>query len=255
MAELLRSQQLARLHGGQQQQQQFGLPMNQHPNFPDQTNGQATQMPANFGNMNSPTAPHSQQRSALINAFNSSQGLMSRQLDMMGLAQNQQNQNPQLGPSGVAGRPNQPQNGMPGQNQPQPMLFSSPMAQHTEPHRGSPHPAAQTPASAANMQSFMQSNSSGTPDGRRAMTLVELKERATSLQQFIREREAFAMNLTQNKATMDHATFTAQMQNLAAEVQTKRDLLIKVVDAIKRMAPGFMNGSGNGQQNVNNGNM
>ena len=176
---------------------------------------------------------------------------------MMSLAQNQQNQNPQLGPSGIASRPNQSQNGMngmPGQNQSQqPILFSSPMVQHTEPHHSSPHPTAQTPASAANMQNFMQTNSTGTPDGRRAATLAELKDRATSLQQFIREREAFALNLAQNKAAMDHATFATQMQKLVADVQGKKELLNKIVDAIKRT--GFINGSANSQQNINNGNM
>lgn len=256
MAEFLRSQQIARYHGGQQQQQQtFGLPMSngQHPNFTDQTNNQATQLPANFGNMNSQTASHLQQRNALMSAFNSGQG--PRQFDMMSLAQNQQNQNPQLGPSGT--RPNQSQNGMngiPGQNQSQPMLFSSSMVQHTEPHHNSPHATAQTPASTANMQNFMQTNSTGIPDGRRAATLVELKDHANSLQQNIREREAMARNLTLNKATMDHATFVAQMQGLAADIQTKKELQSKIFDAMKRMTSGLINSGGNGQQ-INNGNM
>jgi len=88
------------------------------------------------------------------------------------------------------------------------------------------------------------------PPGRRPMTFLELKDRATHIQAFITKQEATAMALNSNRASVDPVTFMAQMQNLAADVRTKRELLSTVVLAMNRMSC-----NGNDPRGGNLGNM
>lgn len=226
-------------------------PGGQHPGFHEQQNTPQSQMPSNFNNMGVPSSAQLQAnfntRNAMLQAFN--QGPMSRQLELMGLAQNQQHQNPQAGPPNFGNRIGQPpqQGGLNGQNQqPQQGLFSSPSMQPSEAHRGSPpHPTSQTPGSMPTPQGGMQQNGQGMPAGRRPMTFNELRDRATAIQEFIRKQETAAMNLNNQRSSIEPANFMAQMQTLAAEVREKKALLQKVVQAMNQMHPqGASNGSG-----------
>jgi hypothetical protein len=267
MADFLRSQNLARVQG--QQQQQFGLSspqMNapgQHPSFNDQQGSQQSQsqVPVGFGSTIGIANPTQLQanfnnRNAMLQAFN--QGPMSRQLELMGLAQNQQHPNPQVNSANYAARmaQQQQQGGMNSQNQQgQPTLFSSPAMQTSDTSRSSPpHSSSQT--SMPNQQVNIQTNGQGIPPGRRPMTLVELRDRASQIQAFIAKQEAAAMNLSHNRASLEQAAFVAQMQALVNDVRSKKELLSKVLQAMNQLAPqGSINSSGNGPPGVNPGTM
>ena len=195
----------------------------------------------------------------MLHAFN--QGTMSRQLELMGLAQNQTHSNTQPSPANFAARMTQQQggmNGQPGQNQQgQTMIFSSPVMPASDMNRTSPpHPTSQTPASMPIQQGGLQPNGQAMPAGRRPMTLNELKDRAAQIQAFIAKQEATAMSLNSNRASVEPATFMAQMQGLAADVKNKKELLSKVLQAMNQMAPqGSNNTNGNGPQGGNPGTM
>ena len=105
-------------------------------------------------------------------------------------------------------------------------------------------------------QGGTQTNGQGVPAGRRPMTFLELKDRATQIQAFITKQEAMAMSLNANRASVDPPTFMTQMQSLAADVRAKRELLSKVVLAMNQTAPqGLNNSNGIGPQGGNPGNM
>ena len=268
MADFLRSQNLARVQG--QQQQQFGLSSSQmnasgqHPGFHDQQGSQQSQsqVPASFGSNTGIANPTQLQanfnnRNAMLQAFN--QGPMSRQLELMGLAQNQQHPNPQVNSANYAARmaQQQQQGGMNSQNQQgQPTLFSSPAMQTSDTNRSSPpHSSSQTSGSMPNQQVSMQTNGQGMPPGRRPMTLVELRDRASQIQAFIAKQEAAAMNLNHNRASLEQAAFLTQMQVLANDVRSKKELLSKILQAMHQLAPQGSSGGGNGPPGVNPGTM
>jgi hypothetical protein len=261
VADLIRSQNIARVQGQQQmgQQQQFGLSSSQmntpgqHPGYHDQHGPQQSnsQMSAGFGsNMGIPNATQLQAnfntRNAMLHAFNQP---ISRQLDMMGL-QNQQHQNAQGGPANFAARMAQQQSGMNGQSQQsqqgQPTIFSSPAMQASDVNRASPpRPSSQTPGS-MNQQGSMQANGQGMPPGRRQMTFLELRERASQIQAYIVKQEAAAMALNNNRASVEQGSFMAQMQALAADVRGKKELLAKLGQAMNQATS-----NGNGPQGGN----
>lgn len=249
------------------QQQQFGLPSSQmnapsqHPAFHDQQGGQQNQaqMSANFGNVGMTS---STQLQANINGRPSLQALgpnISRQIEMLNLAQNQQHQNPQLAPPTYVTRMAQHQqqqvsmNGQPGQNQGQPLFGSQPA---TDVNRGSPPHPAQLPGTVSHPQGAMQSNPQGLPAGRRPMTYLELRDRATQLRSVIAKHESMAAALSQSRASIEQGVFLNRMALLGAEIKTRRDLLTKVVQAMNTMAPQGQNtGNPNGSQGGNPGNL
>ncbi|KZP27348.1 hypothetical protein FIBSPDRAFT_928183 [Athelia psychrophila] len=241
MASLLQSQNLARMqaqHMGQQsqqqqqqQQQQFGLAAaqiaagqqpQQHANFHDQQQGQA-QMPAQFGGMNpgaSQNFGNNQNRAAMMQAFNQSQ--VSRQLELMGMAQNQQHQSPQAAPANFAGRMAQ-QGGMGQAGQPQGSpMFSAGQLQAEGSRASPPHPA----------QLPNQPGAQGLPAGRRPMNFGELRDRAMQIQAYITQQENLAMSLNTQRQGMDPNLFMSKMQTLAGEVRNKKELLSKLTAAM-----------------------
>jgi len=269
MADLLRSQNLARVQGQQQmgQRQQFGMTSSQmnnpgqHPGFHDHQTSQQNQpqTSAGFGsNMGIPNSTQLQgnfsNRNAMLQAFN--QGPMSRQLELMNLAQSQQHQNPQAGPANFAARMAQQhqQSGMSGQNQQgQASLFSSPSTQASDANRTSPsHPPSQT-LSIPNLHGGMQANEQGLSPGQRNMTYLELRDRITQLRSLIAKQEAAAMSLSSNRASVEQGTFLNQMQALAAEVRSKKDVLARLMQAMNQASQG--SNSGSGPQGANPGNM
>jgi hypothetical protein len=88
------------------------------------------------------------------------------------------------------------------------------------------------------------------------MTHVELRDRATQIQASIAKQEASAMHLNNNRASIEQSTFIAQMQALAADVRTKKELLSKVYQAMNQLATqGANTSNGNGPQGGNPGSM
>jgi hypothetical protein len=268
MSELFRSQNLARVHSQMgQQQQQFGLgspqinTTGQHSGFHDQQGGQQNQaqMSANFGSVG---MPNSAQLQASIHTRTPMPALgpssIERQIEMLGRAQNQQHQNPQIGPPSFVNRLPQHQhqqasmNGQSGQSQGQ-SLFGS---QSTDVNHGSPPHPTQTAGSMALQQGGTQPNAQGLPAGRRPMTLNELRERASYLRNYIAKQENVAVNMNNNRASIEPGAYMTQMGQLIAEVKIKKDLLTKVLQAVNAMTPqGQNNGNPNGSQGGNPGTM
>ncbi|KAF7967708.1 hypothetical protein HWV62_33335 [Athelia sp. TMB] len=139
VASLIANQNLARMQAQQQmgqqqhqqQQQQFGLAAAQlaagqqapqHPGFHDQQQGQP-QMPGNFPNMNAGQMQNFNRNAAMMQAFN--QTNVFRQLELTGMAQQQQHQTPQAVPPNFAARIASQAAGMNGQAGPsqQPHIF------------------------------------------------------------------------------------------------------------------------------------
>ena len=251
--------------GQQQQQQQFGLSSSQmnspgqHPGYHDQYASQQgnPQMPAGFASsMGIPNSTQLQanfnNRNAMLHSLNPP---MSRQLEMIGM-QNQQHQNPQGGPANLAARlaqQQQQQSGMNGQNQQgQSTLFSSPTMQAGDVNRASPpHPSSQPPGSMPNQQGGMQANGQAVPPGRRPMTFLELRDRATQIQAYIAKQETAAMALSNNRGSVEQGSFMTQMQALAADVRNKKELLSKLAQAMNSMTQASNNSNGNGPQGAN----
>lgn len=257
MADLLRSQNLARVQGQQQtgQQQQFGLggpqmgAPNQQPQFLDQAIQQAQgHMPNNFSNMAMQNMQQSlnSRNAVLQQAFQASQE-HSRQLELIGLAQNQQPQNGINFAARLAQQQHQANlNGQPGQNpSSQPDIFSSPALSSSEGIRTSPsHSASQPPPVVMGTQHPpMQQNAQGVPTGRRPMTFQELRERAQNLQAVIAQQEQLVMQISNRRAGTPDSVFIPKMQNLTNEIKTRKEYLHKILQAMSQMH-GISNANG-----------
>lgn len=96
----------------------------------------------------------------------------------------------------------------------------------------------------------MQANGQGLASGRRPMTFLELRDRAQQIREVIAKQEATAMGLNNSRASVEQSAYLNQMQALAADVRSKKDLLTKVVQAMNQMQ-----NSGNGSQGTSPGNM
>lgn len=254
MSDLLRSQTLPRVQQGQQQmtpqQQQFalGVAMNaasgaNQQSFLDPSNQQQqqqqasqTQMLPNFPSMGMPGSSLPQSltsRSAMLQAFNANPGHPNmRQLELIGLAQNQQPQN------GVnfATRQQQLQQGMNGQQgmpHASPDMFSSPGMSNETLRRPSPNHANAQVAAPMGGQQPMQVN--GQVPSRRPMNFNELNERASTVRGLINAQE---LNMTQMGARGSAADpiFMGKMRALAADLKSKKEYLNKVLHAMGQSA-------------------
>jgi hypothetical protein len=259
MADLLRNHSLARIQGQQQQMgQQFGLGPQmgaQQPSFHDQATQQS--IPSNFPNTAMANPSQIQQlnsRNAMMQAFQANnQGHMSRQLELMGLTQNQQSQ------SGYSARMVQQQqqqanmNNQSGQSQSsQPDLFSSPSMPAADGMHSSPsHSSSHTPGPMGNQQaSSVQQNGQGLPAGRRHMNFQELRERAQQIQALITQQEQTAIQLSNQRAGVSDADFILKMRALTSDIKNRKELLSRVISAMSASAPNL-----NGPSPGNVGNM
>lgn len=261
--DLLRSQSLARVQGQQQQQQlnnqQFGLggpPMGngigggsgiqqQQPQSfldPGSNPQQQSHMPPGFpsggGLANAPSLQQSMSRSAMIQAFQANQAShgnnpnVARQLELM-LAQNQQL--PQNGQMNLAARMEQQR-----QQQQQ--------AQHQQQLQGMNQSPAGELFPAAGMVDRRPSpaHSNGQPSQQphppqqpqqpqRRMTIAELNERASMLQNNINQIEAALAHHNNQRVSSPDPAFNNKIRALQNEVKVKKDYLNKMTAAMQSM--------------------
>jgi hypothetical protein len=239
--------------------QQFGL--SQQSSFQDQAPQPVPpHLPHNFPNMGISNPSQVQQmlnsRSMLSFQTNNS-GHMPRQLEMIGLAPNQQQQN---GPMNYATRMTQQHqhqpnmNTQPNQNQPlQSDIFSSPQPATSDSIRSSPSHSSQ-PGSLANHLPVAQQNPQGLPPGRRSMTIQELAERAQQIRRAIEVDNDLIAQLSAQRAGMSDAIYINKMQSLTNDANVHKDLLNKLLYAMNQMTANGLSG-GSGPSGRNGGNM
>ncbi|THU99966.1 hypothetical protein K435DRAFT_719368 [Dendrothele bispora CBS 962.96] len=238
MVELLRRQNLAR----QQQQQSFGLGIGQtngggqQQPFMEQPNQNQPNLPLGFSNMGPGQGPSFQQsmhkRNNMLQTLQNTHGHI-RQLELISLAQNQQNQ------INLANRVSQPQGGP---NLPPPNdMFSSPM-NPSEAMRP-PSPSHPMPPSQSQPQ---PSNQSGMPMRSR----TEIQERVQQLRVSIPQVDA-AMHQLQsqrNQHPAGEAVYSAKMRQLQMEKANRTAILSRLLAAVNSM-----NNNVNMPSNLNSG--
>jgi hypothetical protein len=249
MADLIRSQNLAR---AQQmgQQQQFGLgaspmnapsqssPFHDHPSQPNQAH-----MSPNFANMNMQTAQIQSRNAALLAYAN-----QNRQLELMGLAQNQQNGTTNFSARLAQQQQQQQQQQLQGgmnASQTQADMFSSPAIPSADGVRGSSaHLVSQQAGMMGGQPSQITLNGQPLPTGRRPMTLSELVERAQQLQRTVNQYENAILQL---QGRQSEVGYNLKMQSLTTELKAKKESYAKVVQALTAQgipAGGNMNAMG-----------
>ncbi|KAF8072116.1 hypothetical protein FPV67DRAFT_1411823 [Lyophyllum atratum] len=284
MMDLIRSQNLARVQGQQQQQQlnnqQFGLGAQmgnmgggagsgqQQPQaaFLDSgsNSSQQTSMPTGFSGAGLPNAPPMQQsmsRNAMLQAFqaNANQAghnnpSVTRQLELL-LAQNQ----PQNNPINLAQqrmehqRQQQQQQQAQHQQQLQTMNQSSPGELFTPgmvDRRPSPaHPNIQGPNPIGGGPSS-QPQHPQQPSQPRRMTLVELNERATALRTHIQGQEQMFAQMNSSRPMSPDPNFLNKLRALSGEIKQKKEYLAKMTQAMQ-IAQQQANGPGQANWNFN----
>ncbi|KAH7873353.1 hypothetical protein F5879DRAFT_950856 [Lentinula edodes] len=231
MADLLRSQKLAQM---QSQQQRFGLSIggsgqSQQTTFLDQPNPSQHNMQMGFtglGQHNPSYQQSMQHRQSMLQTLQGNQQ-HSRQLELMNLAQNQQNQNSptNLGNRGVSinGAP-QGLNPLQSQND----MFPAP----NDMRRPSPHPSmppSLLSGQPANTNGMVQ-NSRGTVNVQgRTINLGDLTERATTLRSLIQSQEMQMLQLQAQRTNMPDNMFMARMRSLQSELVGRKESLNKIV--------------------------
>jgi hypothetical protein len=267
MMDLIRSQTLARVQGQQQQQQlnqqqqQFAL--QQMANGGNPRSGGAPQQPqsfhdpsvnqqqpqphmsAGFPAMTGGSLPNSaslqslNSRNAAMMAFQASQGPqaphLSRQLDLMALAQNQQPQNGITFPNRLEQQQRQQQQQQQQQAQQQHLqamnqsspsdMFSSPGMASADRRPSPAHPNIQPPNP---MGGQPQQQALPQPAQRRpAMTLAEMTERATALRAHIASQEQALQNFNPPPGT-DPGALTKVRMDLKAKKEYLGKLAIMI---------------------------
>ncbi|KAF9256357.1 hypothetical protein L218DRAFT_911412 [Marasmius fiardii PR-910] len=269
MVDLMRNPNMNRLPN---QQQNFGFMGNQglnhnQPPFLDQQNQSNLQnrmSPLGFpSNMGSPGGmpPGQNQSNFNINRNMMLQALQrdqnnNRQLELMSLAQNQQNQNGpinfanRLGPTGL---PHQAggfsAGGPPGINQsggpPQGDLFlgtGGPDAMR----RPSPHPHPQNQPSQPPNQPGGPPGAGGFPNpqnpqmaahmnGKRVISLHDLQERQSAMRNALAQLEIQIRSLTAARPQMADQLFTSKIRAFQADLAQKRDGLTRITQLINQM--------------------
>ena len=179
-------------------------------------------------------------RNALLQAANQSQ--MSRQLEMLQQRGGQYHfPNRPAQSIGVNGAP------QPGQipNNPSEATFSSP-AGPSDPLKNSPAmlpvQQLQPPQGVPPTGQSLQPNMQGMPAGRRPMTYNELKERHSQIKEVLGQLEGAATQLSGQRNSMPESVFMPKMQMILKEIQTKREYLAKVTQAMQMNTTGFSAG-------------
>ncbi|KAK7032988.1 ARID domain-containing protein [Favolaschia claudopus] len=272
VAELMRNQ-LARQGQQQQQQQQaqqqFSLQQMNPANpqaFLDPSNQQPqpSQSHPGFQNMGM-SNPSLNNRNAMLQAFQQPNNPAAhRQLELMGLAHNQQ---PQNGPIHFANRmQHQALNGSspPGgmgqpQQQPGPETFLSPSMQNAEAmRRPSPsHPSAPSQPGPS-MNSMPPNLPNGMPAGMpngpppqvSRASFVALTERATNLKNIITNQESQLVSLTSQRTRIGDASFMDKVRTVSADLKNRKEHYARLVNFLHQIqaqlqANGQLNPMGN----------
>ncbi|KAK1229093.1 hypothetical protein PQX77_007855 [Marasmius sp. AFHP31] len=272
MAELMRNPNMNRMPN---QQQNFGFTMGNHglnPNQPpfldqqNQTNPQNRMSPLGFpNNMGGPGGMQGQNTGNFNPAMNRNammfQALQrdqnnNRQLELMSLAQNQQNQNGPFNLAnrlGAAGMPTHqgspfPGGGAPGMNQPggpsQGDLMppgGADAMRRPSPHPHPPNqPTQQQPAGGVQPgPPFGNPQPPQMPgamnNGGRLVLLSELQERQNAMRNALTQLEFSIRSLTAARSQMPDQVFAQKMRTFSADLAQKRDGLQRVTALINQM--------------------
>ncbi|KAJ7104308.1 hypothetical protein B0H15DRAFT_809422 [Mycena belliarum] len=268
VAELMRNQQLARQQSQQQQQQQqFGMGVPQMGGQPGGPQGfldpsnqqQPSQSHPGFQNMgiSNPSLQTLNNRTAMLHAMQQqpNSSAAQRQLELMGLAHNQQpqnahNQQPQNSPLNFAHRMQQQAlNNQPGMSQAQPQQsenFLSPsMANSDVMRRASPSHPAQQPGGSQGPNA----NGQPLPQVNRASFLT-LQERASNLKNIITAQENQLVQLTSQRARIGDASFMDKVRSVSADLKNRKEHYGRLLNFLhqiqSQMNNGAMNGGGMG---------
>ncbi|KIK62385.1 hypothetical protein GYMLUDRAFT_41817 [Collybiopsis luxurians FD-317 M1] len=226
MANLLRSQNLAQM---QSQQQSFGMGMGGAPNpgqqrsFLEQQNQTPHNVQMGFSGMeqhNQGFQPSMPNRQSMLQALQGSQS-HTRQLELMGLAQNQQNQN---SPTNLG---NRVANGIPMNGNPQALNSLQPpndlAFNPNNMRRPSPHPPLQPP-----LMANQPANGTINVQGR-TINMADLTDRAATLRNMIQAMEVSMRQLHSQRATMPDNVFMAKMRQLQTDMTGRKDSLTKIM--------------------------
>jgi hypothetical protein len=222
----------------QQFHDQQGQQQQQHPHMPN------SGFPSSVGGPHNPMhAASLNNRAAMINALQNGQvpNAHQRQLELMNLAQNQQNQNSPINvnrmmpPGQMQGQPMGNQGAMNGTD------FFPPngMAPDGTIRRNSPHPPIPpnvNPMMAHNaMQqpNMMQANGQIGGNARSPLNAAEIMNRIASNQQALKQVEAQIKNLQASRAGTSDQQFLERMRQLQSEGQVKREFMHKLYNAYK----------------------
>ncbi|KAJ8072654.1 hypothetical protein PM082_016213 [Marasmius tenuissimus] len=271
MAELIRNQNMNRISN---QQQNFGFAMGNHgmnPNQPsfldqqNQTNPQNRMSPLGFpNNMGGPGGLQGQNPGNFNPAMNRNammfQALQrdqnnNRQLELMSLAQNQQNQN---GPFNLANRlgaagmpthqgspfpggppPGMNQSGGPSQGDLMPTGGAEAM-RRPSPHPHPPNQPTQQPAAGAQPgPPFGNPQPPQMPgamnNGGRLVLLSELQDRQNAMRNALTQLEFSIRSLTAARSQMPDQVFSQKMRAFTLDLNQKRDGLQRVTALINQM--------------------
>ncbi|KAF9059424.1 hypothetical protein BDP27DRAFT_1341465 [Rhodocollybia butyracea] len=205
MADLLRSQNMAQM---QSQQQRFGMNIggpgpSQQSSFLDQQNRTSHNMQMGFSGMeqHNPNFQQSVHRQNMLQTLQGNQQ-HSRQLELMGLAQNQQNQN-------ATNLGNRVTNGIPMNGGPQGLNPQNDI-QPTNPN-GMP-------------QNSRTINVQG-----RTINLGDLTERATTLRSMIQTQEMQMRQLQGQRSAMPDNIFMSRMRTMQTELSSRKESLNKIM--------------------------
>ncbi|KAJ3716145.1 hypothetical protein C8R42DRAFT_679661 [Lentinula raphanica] len=249
MTDLLRSQRLAQMHS--QQQRFLGLngsgPNQQFMDQPNQTQHNMSMGLNSMGQHNPSYQQSMHNRQTMLQALQENQPY-SRQLELMGLARNQENQN---GPVTLGNR-GAPMNGPPqGLNplQSQNDMFPTPNGMR----RPSPHPSMQPPLlnnAPSNLNGNPQNSRGTVMVGGRPINLGDLTERATALRTII-QNSSIQLHQMQQRPNVNDPMFMTRMRTLQAELAGKKESLNKIVTLMNICVQ--QNNGGNGTLNGTGG--
>ncbi|KAJ6607365.1 hypothetical protein B0H10DRAFT_2072011 [Mycena sp. CBHHK59/15] len=194
---------------------------------------QPSQSHPGFQNMgiSNPSLQNLNNRTSMLQAFQQSNNPAAhRQLELMGLAHNQQ---PQNGPLNFAARMQSQAslNGQPGMNQPsQPENFLSPSMQPNEVmRRQSPsHSAPQNPQPNVTRASFMA-----------------LQERAANLKNIISTQESQLVQLTSQRTRIGDASFMDKVRSVSADLKSRKEHYARLVTFLHQIQGQFQMNGGN----------
>ncbi|KAJ7773049.1 hypothetical protein B0H16DRAFT_1363068 [Mycena metata] len=242
VAELMRSQLAARQNQQQQQQQQqqqFGMQQMQGQPTPQQfldPSNQQQQPSQSHPGFQNPSLQTLNNRTAML-FQQPNNPAAHRQLELMGLAHNQQ---PQNGPINFANRMQHQQGalgGQPGMGQPQqPENFLSPSLQNSEGMRR-PSPS---------QQSAQPAPQPGQPPHVTRASYIALTERANNLKNIITNQESQLVQLTSQRTRIGDATFMDKVRTVSADLKNRKEHYNRLLNFIHQLGAQLQ---ANGQMN------
>ncbi|KAJ6577233.1 hypothetical protein B0H19DRAFT_1019558 [Mycena capillaripes] len=202
---------------------------------------QPSQSHHGFQNMgiSNPSLQTLNNRTAMLQAFQQPNNAAARQLELMGMAHNQQ---PQNGPINFANRMSHQAalNGQPGMGQPQqqPESFLSPSLQNSEAmRRPSPsHPGPQPGAMPNGMPT------PGQPPHLTRANYNALLERAQNLKNIITNQESQLVQLTSQRTRIGDASFMDKIRTVGADLKNRKEHYARLVNFLQQNQPQFANG-------------